>query len=127
MAFTRMSRCETHDENDPLDRALAVLEDDPDEHPGFPVTLLARDLKTGLPLWWPTFHPVTKEAWASLTERRELIREWLEETIDLNTLGRPLTQLQSEAVLRAFHSIASRLHSMWFDAPGDSGSRTIDD
>lgn len=101
----------------PLDRALEVLEDDPELHPEVPETLLARNPANGLPLWWPTFNPDNGQAWKSLEESRSALLDRIQRTLPAVSLQKTLQPTERPSVVNALHRIALELRSMGFDTP----------
>lgn len=100
-----------------LDRALEVLEDDPEKHPQVPETLLARNPTTGLPLWLPRFRPETGEKWKNPAEARQWLAERLATTLPVDSPSHSLSPTERQSVVSALHRISSELHSMGFDTP----------
>lgn len=103
---------------DPLEVALDVLDDDPDEYPGVSVILFARN-PDGLPMWWPKYNPYSKKSWKDEQEKRSVLFERLEGSLHGVSLTNPLTPTDRRRIVGAFRTVASELRSMGFDTPED--------
>jgi hypothetical protein len=100
-----------------LNRLLLVLDDDPEQHPSVPETLLARHPTSGLPQWWPTLHPWKVREWTSPEESRSVLLDRIRQTLDVDSLPKVLSPTHRQSVVSSFHRIASELRSMGFDTP----------
>jgi hypothetical protein len=102
---------------DELEVALEVLEEDASRYPGTPDQLMTRSPETGMPEWFPMFHPATGEKFRSPSERRSALLEMIQMTPPAVSLRRPLSPTERQKLVTVFRRIAYELRSQGFDIP----------